>query len=74
MLEVLSADVVDVVLSDFVQSNDLKIRSISPDFPLILERINHSNLPLYHLYNFCFCVTGDDLGDVVGEDDVPRHH
>ena len=74
MLEVLSVDVVDVILLDSVQSNDQKLRRIRPNSPLFLERINHFNLPLYRLYNSCFGVEGDDDGDVVGEDDVPRRH
>ena len=34
MFEVPIADVVEIVLSNSVQSNDLKLRSIRPNFPL----------------------------------------
>ena len=65
-------DVVEIVLPNFVQSSDLKLRSIRPNFPLFLERIDHFDLPLYLLFNSCFGRAGDDLGDIVCEDDVPR--
>ena len=72
ILEVPIADVVEIVLTNSIQSNDLKLYSILPNLPLFLERIDHFDLPLYLLFNSCFGRTGDDLGDIVCEDDVLR--
>ena len=72
MFEVPIADVVEIVPSNSVQSRDLKLRRIRPNFSLFLEHIDHFDLPLYLLFNSCSGGAGDDLGDVVCEDDVSR--
>ena len=72
MLEVPIADVVEIVFSNSVQNNDLRLGSIRLNFPLFLERVDHFDIPLYLLFNFCFGGAGDDLEDVICEDDVSR--
>ena len=71
ILEAPIADV-EIFLTNSVQRKDFKLRSIRPNFPIVLERIDHFDLPLYILFNSCFGRAGYDLGDIVCEDDVPR--
>ena len=72
ILKVPIVDVVEIVLSNSVQNNDLKLLSIRPNFPLFLERVDHFDLPLYLLFKSFLGGAGNDLGDIVCEYDVPR--